>query len=51
VSVKATFNGVVPDVTLPLKLATGGCGAVTVIYLDFVSVSLPALLVAVSDTV
>ncbi len=41
---KATLNGILPDVTLLLKLATGGLGAVTVMQLGFVAVLLPAVL-------
>jgi len=52
VLVNSTVSGALPEVTLLLKLATGAIGTtVTFIYSDFVSVSLPAALVAVSDTV
>ena len=51
-SVKATVSGAVPEVGVPVKLATGATvAAVTLIYPMRVKVLLPAAFVAVSATV
>ena len=51
-SVKATVNGAIPEVGVPVKLATGATGAgVTLIYPMRVALLLPAAFVAVSVTV